>query len=109
MDVDTNRIVTEEAIMIEFTADIWLATIPKVFALVLGAFIVYLAYRGYKRNRSNPLRYVALGFSLITAGTVVEGLFYVILGEALLAAIAVGTTVTVVGFAVIIYSIYAVK
>jgi uncharacterized membrane protein (DUF441 family) len=100
---------TGEELMIEFTIDIWLATVPKVFALVLGVFIVYLAYRGYRRNRSSPLLYVALGFGLITAGTVIEGLFYVILGEALLAAIAVGTTVTVVGFIAIIYSIYAVK
>lgn len=86
---------TGEESMIEFTINFWLATVPKVFALVLGVFIVYLAYRGYRRNRSGPLLYVALGFGLLTAGTVVEGLFYVILGEALLAAIAVGTTVTV--------------
>jgi hypothetical protein len=109
VDIYTNGVVLGEALMIEFTVDVWLATIPKVLALVLGAFIVYLAYRGYRRNRSEPLRYVALGFSLITAGTVVEGLLYAIFGEALLAAIAIGTMVTSLGFAVIIYSIYAFK
>ena len=88
---------------------IWLARATKAIALLLGAFIVYLAYKGYKRNNSKPMEFVALGFSLITAGTVLEGLFYEILGQELLAAIAVGTGVTVVGFLTIIYSIYSVK
>jgi len=95
--------------MIEFTLETWIATAPKVLAFVLGLFIVYLAYRGYRRNKSQPLLYVALGFGLITAGTILEGLFYVMLGQALLEAIAVGTIVTVLGFVVIIYSVYAVK
>jgi len=87
----------------------WFATFAKVAALILGAFIVYLAHKGYRRNRSKPLLYVAVGFALITTGTIAEGLLYVILGSALLAAIAVGTAVTVLGFAAILYSIYAVR
>jgi len=87
----------------------WFATVTKVAALLLGAFIVYLAYKGYRRNRSRPLLYVAIGFALITAGTIAEGLLYVILGSALLVAITAGTAVTVLGFAAILYSIYAAK
>jgi hypothetical protein len=70
---------------------------------------VYLAYKGYRRNRSRPLFYVAVGFALITAGTIAEGLLYVIIGSELLTALAVGTTITVLGFVAILYSIYAVK
>ncbi len=92
-----------------FTPLFWFTTATKVLALVLGAFIVYLAYRGFRRNRSRPLFYVAVGFALITAGTLAEGVLYVILGSELLTALAVGTAVTVLGFLVIIYSIYAVK
>ena len=96
--------------MIEpFSQLFWLVTGAKIVALVLGAFIVYLAYRGFKRNRSRPLFYVAVGFALITAGTIAEGLLYVILSSELLTAIAVGTTITVLGFVAIIYSIYVVK
>jgi hypothetical protein len=87
----------------------WFATATKIVALVLGAFIVYLAYRGFTRNRSRPLLYVAVGFALITGGTIAEGILYVILGSELLAAIAAGTVITVLGFAAIIYSIYTVK
>ena len=86
-----------------------LVTAAKLAALILGAFIVYLAYKGYRRNRSKPLLYVAVGFALITAGTFAEGILYVVLGSALLAAIAAGTIVTLLGFAAILYSIYAVR
>jgi len=96
--------------MIEpFSQLFWLVTGAKIVALLLGAFIVYLAYRGFRRNRSRPLFYVAVGFALITAGTIAEGLLYVIIGSELLTALAVGTTITVLGFVAIIYSIYAVK
>jgi uncharacterized membrane protein (DUF441 family) len=87
----------------------WFATLTKVIALALGSFIVYLAYKGYRRNASRPLLYVALGFGLITAGTIVEGILYVLLGSELLAAVATGTAVMVLGFVAIIYSIYSVK
>jgi uncharacterized membrane protein (DUF441 family) len=87
----------------------WFTTAAKIIALVLGAFIVYLAYRGFRRNRSRPLFYVAVGFALITGGTLVEGLLYVIIQAELLAALAVGTVITVLGFVAIIYSIYSVK
>jgi len=95
--------------VVEISQIFWLATLTKVVALILGAFIVYLAYKGYKRNSSKPLLYVALGFALITAGTIAEGILYVMLGSELLSAIATGTAVTVLGFVVIIYSIYSVK
>lgn len=92
-----------------FSPLFWFTTATKLLALVLGTFIVYLAYRGFRRNRSRPLFYVAVGFALITAGTMAEGVLYVIIGSELLTAIAVGTAVTVLGFLAIIYSIYSVK
>jgi hypothetical protein len=95
--------------MIQFTLADWLTTIPKVIALVLGLFIVYLAYIGHRRNRSKPLLWVAVGFALITAGTVSEGILYTFGFYPLLAATGAGTTITVLGFLAIIYSIYSVK
>jgi len=93
--------------MVDFSTLFWFATVTKVVALVLGAFIVYLAYMGYKRNASKPLLYVGMGFALITAGTITEGVLYVLMGTELLAATATGTIVTILGFAVIIFSIYS--
>ncbi|WP_425499719.1 DUF7521 family protein [Halorarum halobium] len=31
----------------------------------LGLFIAYLAYRGYRRNDSRPMLYLAIGFGII--------------------------------------------
>ena len=87
----------------------WIVTVIKLVALVLGTFIVYLAYKGYRRNTSKPLLYVALGFALITAATIVEGILYVIVGSDLLVALFISTIITVIGFVAIIYSVYSVK
>jgi hypothetical protein len=95
--------------MLEFNQLFWFATVARVAALVLGAFIVYLAYKGYRRNKSHPLLYVALGFALITAGTILEGVLFVIFQVDLRAALGAGGVLTVMGFLSIIYSIYSVK
>ena len=87
----------------------WFITVIKLFALFLGAFIVYLAYRGYRRNASKPLLYVALGFALITTATMIEGILYVIIGSDLLVALFISSLITVMAFVAIIYSVYSVK
>ena len=88
----------------------WFTSVTKVIALALGAFIVYLAYRGYTRNRSKPLLYVAVGFALITLGNLVEGLLYVLFHVTdLVVATGIGTAITIIGFVAIIYSIYSGK
>ena len=100
--------------MADLTSLFWFATVTKVIALALGAFIVYLAYMGYRRNASKPLLYAGMGFALITAGTITEGILYVVMGQIssvtdLLTATATGTVVTILGFTAIIYSIYSTK
>jgi len=95
--------------MVEFSGLFWFATLTKLVALALGAFIVYLAYVGYKRNASKPLLYASIGFALITLGTIAEGTLYVLLGTELLVATGIGTIVTILGFITIIFSIYSTK
>jgi uncharacterized membrane protein YdjX (TVP38/TMEM64 family) len=99
----------QESILVDFTGLFWITTVIKLIALILGSFIVYLAYKGYRRNAAKPLLYTSLGFGLITAGTILEGILYVILGEDLLPAITAGTIITVLGFVAIIFSIYSVN
>ncbi len=95
--------------MVEFTELFFVTSVTKIIALLLGAYIVYLAYRGYRRNASKPRLYVALGFGLITLGTLLEGVLFVIVQSDILTATATGTVVTAIGFLVMIYSIYSVK
>lgn len=43
--------------------------------VLLGLVISYFAYRGYRRNRSRPMLFVAVGFVLLTGG---PGLVFVV-------------------------------
>jgi uncharacterized membrane protein YdjX (TVP38/TMEM64 family) len=103
----------KEELLADFTGLFWITTVTKLIALILGSFIVYLAYKGYRRNAAKPLLYTSIGFALITLGTVVEGIIYVILGAEdpsyLLPALTTGTAITVLGFISIIFSIYSVN
>ena len=93
----------------------WFVTVVKVMALILGMYIVYLAYKGYRRNSSRPLLFVSVGFALITIATVLEGILYIFIApfsdpiSNLLLALLLSTTITATGFVSIIYSIYSVK
>lgn len=43
-----------------------LLLLATLVASALGVVIVFQAYRGYRRNDSRPMLYVAIGFALLT-------------------------------------------
>ncbi|WP_254840393.1 DUF7521 family protein [Natronomonas marina] len=48
----------------------WLAAFSQatdVLAALLGIFVAYQAYRGYRRNGSRPMLFIAVGFVLALA------------------------------------------
>lgn len=51
----------------------------ELVGAMLGVFIAYLAYRGYRRNRSRPMLFVALGFALALGVPLVVTLVYLTL------------------------------
>ena len=53
-------------------------------SVLLGLAISYIAYRGYRRNRSRPMLFVAAGFALIVGlPAVLTAVLYFGLGLAL--------------------------
>ena len=45
----------------------WVMAIGQLIGLlsgIVGLFIAYQAYRGYRRNHSRPMLYIAVGFAL---------------------------------------------
>lgn len=38
-----------------------------ILSAVLGIFIAYQAFRGYRRNQSQPMLFIAIGFVLVLA------------------------------------------
>lgn len=41
--------------------------VTQILSVVIGVFIAYQAYRGYQRNNSRPMFFIALGFVLVLA------------------------------------------
>ena len=79
----------------------------KTITLVLGGLITYYAYKAYRRTKAAPLQYLALGFAIITIGSMIAGIFDLVLDLPRSVAISTESGLTVIGFAVIIFSLYA--
>lgn len=79
----------------------------ELFGAALGVFIAYLAYQGYRRNRSRPMLFVSLGFALALGVPLVITLLYLALpvtGGRVVVQV-VSQTFTVVGLLCIIYGL----
>lgn len=69
----------------------WVATFVQatdVLSAIIGLFIAYQAYRGYRRNDSRPMLVIAVGFALALAVPFLLVVLYVavpFLSEALVA------------------------
>lgn len=80
--------------------------IAKIVTILLGTAIAYQAYRGYRRNHSEPMRYVAIGFVFISVGAVLEGILFDVFGFSIFDAGMVQTTVVAVGMLFILYALH---
>ncbi|MDS0301230.1 hypothetical protein NDI76_21080 [Halogeometricum sp. S1BR25-6] len=80
--------------------------VAKLVTMVLGFLIAYQAYRGYRRNNSRPLLYVAIGFVFISFGAVIEGLLFDIVGLTLSDSGTVATIIVAVGMLCVLYALY---
>lgn len=78
----------------------------KLVVLLFGLLIASKAYRGYIRHGSSAMLYLAVGFTLISIGTVIEGFLFEILQAELHLAGAIQTTIAAGGMLVILYSLY---
>ena len=79
----------------------------KTITLVLGGLITYFAFKAYRRTGSPPLRALALGFGTVTLGSLLAGVVDRLLDTAGTSALVVESALTAVGFAIILYSLYA--
>ena len=79
----------------------------KTVTLLLGGLITYFAFKAYRRTGSSALRALSVGFGIVTAGALLAGLVDQVLHYQALDALLVESALTVVGFAIILYSLYA--
>lgn len=80
--------------------------IAKSITVVLGVAIAYQAYRGYRRNHSEPLLYVAIGFVFISVGSVLEGILFDVFDFSIFYAGTAQTTIVATGMVFILYALY---
>ncbi|MFB6219725.1 MAG: hypothetical protein ABEH77_11245 [Halobacteriaceae archaeon] len=79
----------------------------KTVTLLVGGLITYYAYRAYRRTGSPALRALAVGFGAVTVGSLFAGAVDQLLSLAPALALVVESGFTLVGFAVILYSLFA--
>ncbi len=80
--------------------------ITKIITMVIGFLIAFQAYRGYRRNDSSPMLYLAIGFMFISFGAVIEGILFEVVGLSPFDAGAIQTTIVGIGMIIILYSLY---
>jgi len=51
---------------------LWAFVLANVFVLLVGSALVYLSYAAYRRTDANSFAYAGLGFGTVTAGSLVE-------------------------------------
>lgn len=83
-----------------------LLVIAKILALILGSIVALLAYRAYLRTKMDGLQYFAVGLSIITAGTVLVGIFHHILGLKSTVGVLIESLIILAGFLVMILGLY---
>lgn len=80
--------------------------IAKLVTMALGFLIAYQAYLGYKRNDSQPMLFVAIGFALISFGAVIEGILFDVFDFTFHDAGTVATGFVAVGMLSVLYALY---
>ncbi len=86
--------------------DIYILRFLKLLIVLLGAVLIYLAIKGYRKNRRKDIIFLALGFALITAGSVAAGILFEFLGFQLVDVDIVESAMVILGFGCLIYSIF---
>jgi len=77
----------------------------KLITLVLALGVAYLAFHGYRRNESEPMLYVSIGFVFIGVGAICEGLLHCTFGASLRSAALVQSLIVSSGMLFVLVSL----
>lgn len=82
-------------------------SVIKLFTVVLGVVVVYLGWKAYRQTRRKPLLWLTVGMGIMTLGAISEGIAFQGLGWAIERSHVFEAVVTLIAFAVLVYSLYA--
>jgi NhaP-type Na+/H+ and K+/H+ antiporter len=80
--------------------------VTKTVILLFGGLITYLSYKAYRRTRAAALRALSIGVGIITLGALFAGVAHQLLGVSLTTGVLINSILTMIGFAIITYSLY---
>lgn len=95
--------------MIMTSEIIWFISVVETFSLAVALVLVVIAYRGYRKSGSRSLLLAAIGFGILGAASLAEGVLYQFAGFPLDGAQAFRSTLTAIGLVVLVYSIYTTR
>lgn len=78
----------------------------KSVILLLGSAITYVAFKAYRRTGNHSLRALSVGFAVVTLGALLAGIAEQVLGVPLETGVLINSVLTLVGFGIIVYSLY---
>jgi hypothetical protein len=79
----------------------------KTGTLLLGSLITFLSFKAHRRTGSPALRALSVGFGLVTIGALLAGVGHQFTSLSLTHSVVIESALTFLGFAVIVYSLYA--
>jgi hypothetical protein len=79
----------------------------KTGTLLLGGLITVLSLKAARRTASAALQALGVGFGLVTLGALLAGVGHQFTSLSLAQSVVIESTLTLVGFGVIVYSLYA--
>lgn len=90
--------------------DVLYLDIAQALILVLGAVVVYYAYRAYSKTKSQAMLLLGIGFAIVTLGAIVAGILYnFVQGTALDTVLTLQAYSQALGFFIIVYSLARAK
>jgi len=81
----------------------------KTITLALGSLITYLAAKAARRSGAPGLTYLAVGFGVVTFGSLLAGVADQVLLMGGDLALIVENALTAIGFAIVTYSLYVTR
>lgn len=85
---------------------IWYIRAVEVLSLAVATVLAALGYGGYRKSHSRAMLTGALGFGILGAASLLEGLVFELVGLPLEEAHAFRSTLTALGLLILLFSIH---
>lgn len=80
--------------------------LAKAVVVVTGLVIAYHGYKGYRRNDSRPMLFLAVGLGFVSIGSVCESVFYDVIGLSMFVSGMTQTAIVAIGMISILYALF---